>query len=428
MDKVIIEGKDFSFLYKDTENDGIHHFDFKIKEGEVILITGDSGCGKSTFIKCINGLIPEVTEGERKGQLIVFGREDLKIDELNYKIGSVFQNPRSQFFTTNTTAELVFPMENYGYSLEKMQDTLQNITEEFHISNLLDRDVFELSSGERQMLALAAAKVLNPKLILFDEPSANLDYCNSMKLREVIKKLKEKGVAVLVADHRFFYLNNLLDRIFLIDKGHLKIFEDEKVFKQSRYHTRSFELFNLDIPFRTLQKQDLVFELNSIGYQNILKDISLRFHKNEVVAILGNNGVGKTTLVRLISGLIKPTMGKVGKSDALYIMQDADFQLFGTSVQNELKLSTKDETLIERALKRMDLYELKDRHPSSLSGGQKQRLQIAIAMVSSNSLVLFDEPTSGLDLNSMKRVAREILDLKKEKAIAVISHDYEFIR
>ena len=127
MDEIIIEGRDFSFLYKESENDGIYHFNFEIKQGEVILVTGDSGCGKSTFLKCINGLIPEVTEGEIKGELIAFGKEGLKIDELNHRIGSVFQNPRSQFFTTNTTAEIVFPMENYGYSVEKMQDTLQKI-------------------------------------------------------------------------------------------------------------------------------------------------------------------------------------------------------------------------------------------------------------------------------------------------------------
>lgn len=157
MGEIMLEARDFSFIYQGSREDGIHNFNFRIEPGEVVLITGDSGCGKSTLIKCINGLIPEVTEGEIKGRLLVNGEEGLRIEELNYLIGSVFQNPRSQFFTTNTTAELVFPMENYGCSLEEMQNVLDHISEEFEISHLLGRDVFELSSGERQMLALAAS-------------------------------------------------------------------------------------------------------------------------------------------------------------------------------------------------------------------------------------------------------------------------------
>lgn len=428
MGEIMLEARDFSFIYQGSREDGIHNFNFRIEPGEVVLITGDSGCGKSTLIKCINGLIPEVTEGEIKGRLLVNGEEGLRIEELNYLIGSVFQNPRSQFFTTNTTAELVFPMENYGCSLEEMQNVLDHISEEFEISHLLGRDVFELSSGERQMLALAASQVLNPKLILFDEPSANLDYSNSMRLKQVILKLKEKGITVVVSDHRFFYLNDIIDKVFLIDKGYMRVFHSEEEFKAGEYHTRSFDLFDLKIPFRHSLKKELIFEMKDIGYKDILKKISLKFYKNEVVAVIGNNGVGKTTLARLISGLIKPTVGKIDKSDALYIMQDADFQLFGTSVYNELRISSDNEELIENTLKTLDLYELREKHPSSLSGGQKQRLQIAISIVSSNDLVIFDEPTSGLDVTSMNKVAQQILKLKEEKAIAVITHDYEFIR
>lgn len=428
MDEIMLEGKGFSFCYKDSKTDGIQDFNFRIQKGETVLITGDSGCGKSTFIKCVNGLIPEVIEGDFHGDLWVDGKQTLRIDERNHIIGSVFQNPRSQFFTTNTTAEIVFPMENYGCSVEEMNRALDSITEEFRIDNLLNRDVFELSSGERQVLALAASRVLNPKLILFDEPSANLDYCNAMKLKKVIRDFKKKGITVLVADHRFFYLNDLIDKVFLIRKGKLQIYNSEREFKESGYHTRSFDLFGMDIPFSNPDPKELVYEFEHIGYKDILKDVSMEFHKNEVTAIIGNNGVGKTTLARLISGVLKPTSGEMGNSKALYIMQDADFQLFGTSVYHELKLSSDDDALIERVLKFLDLYEFRQKHPSALSGGQKQRLQIAIAIVSSNDLVIFDEPTSGLDLTSMKRVSEQISELKKEKAIAVISHDYEFIR
>ena len=427
----MIRAEKLTFNYEES-NDGIKDIDFSVKSSEIILLAGDSGSGKSTLLKCLNGLIPETVEGSLEGNLYFGDKKysELKMFELNEKIGSVFQNPRSQFFTTNSTAELVFPMENYGYTKKLMDERLESLTEKFGLNPLLNRNIFEISSGERQLLALASAMALNQKAVIFDEPSANLDYGNAMKLGKIISGMKKTGITVIVADHRFYYLKGLIDRVFLIEDGRLSQFDSEEEFKKSKYDTRSFDLFALDLPVTEKSiNTEKIAGLKNVSYKNILTDISLELKKGEVSVLVGNNGVGKTTLAKLLCKTVKPDNGEVNVNELpFYIMQDPDFQLFGTSVYNELALVNDNEEAIAETLKYLGLYDYKDKHPFDLSGGQKQRLQIGMAMLCDKPLIIFDEPTSGLDIVSMKKVAREIVRLKENAAVLVISHDYEFIR
>ena len=427
----MIRAEKLTFNYEQS-NDGIKNIDFSIKNSEIILLAGDSGSGKSTLLKCLNGLIPETVEGNLEGNLYFEDKKYalLKMFELNEKIGSVFQNPRSQFFTTNSTAELVFPMENYGYTKKLMDERLETLTEKFGLHHLLNRNIFEISSGERQLLALASALALNQKAVIFDEPSANLDYGNAMKLGKIISGMKKSGITVIVADHRFYYLKGLIDRVFLVEDGRLSQFDSEEEFKKSKYDTRSFDLFDLDLPVpeKCINTEEIA-SLKNINYKSVLTDVSLELKKGEVSVLVGNNGVGKTTLAKLLCKTIKPDNGEVNVNEfPFYIMQDPDFQLFGTSVHNELVLVNDNEEAITETLKYLGLYDYKDKHPFDLSGGQKQRLQIGMAMLCDKPLIIFDEPTSGLDIVSMKKVAKEIVRLKENAAVLVISHDYEFIR
>ena len=427
----MIRAEKLTFNYEQSD-DGIKDIDFSVKDSEVILLAGDSGSGKSTLLKCLNGLIPETVEGNLEGNLYFEDKKysELRMFELNEKIGSVFQNPRSQFFTTNSTAELVFPMENYGYTKKLMDERLEVLTEKFGLHPLLNRNIFEISSGERQLLALASAMALNQKVVIFDEPSANLDYGNAMKLGKIISGMKKSGITVIVADHRFYYLKGLIDKVFLIEDGRLNRFDSEEEFKKSKYDTRSFDLFDLDLPVPEKSiNTEKIASLKNVSYKNVLTDISLELKKGEVSVLVGNNGVGKTTLAKLLCKTIKPDNGEVNINGLpFYIMQDPDFQLFGTSVYNELALVNDNEEAIAETLKYLGLYDYKDKHPFDLSGGQKQRLQIGMAMLCDKPLIIFDEPTSGLDIVSMKKVAREIVRLKENAAVLVISHDYEFIR
>ena len=429
----VMKADQLSFEYKDS-SEGIHDINFEINKGEVILLTGNSGCGKSTMLKCLNGLIPAITEGNLSGELSINDKNysTLKMHELNREIGSVFQNPRSQFFTDNTTSELVFPMENYGYSKEQMQQKLSELVKTFGLEKLMDKNIFLLSSGERQMVALASALTMDQEVVLFDEPSANLDYGNAMKLGQIISWLKDRGISVIIADHRFYYLNGIIDRVFFMDKGKFHIYDSEEAFKKSGYDTRSFDIFSLDVPFiENLpdSEKSVCASIENAGWKNILKNVNFQLKKGEVTVLVGNNGAGKTTLAKLLCKSIKPDSGSIKTKDLpFFIMQDPDYQLFGTSAENELSLVRKDHAKIHKTLEYLGLAEYKDAHPFELSGGQKQRLQIGMAMLCDRELIIFDEPTSGLDVASMQKVSKEVISLRQNAGVLVISHDYEFIR
>ncbi len=430
----LMSAKNYSFKYRGEDIKAISDINFSIDEGEIILIAGDSGSGKSTFLKSLNGLIPAIVEGKIEGNRYLEGKDFDKIPiyDISRVIGSVFQNPRSQFFTLDSSSELAFPMENYGFSREKMLERIEEIKEYLPIHDLMDRQILSLSNGQRQLLALATSLVLSPKILLFDEPSANLDYGNAMGLRGILTMLKAMGKTVLIADHRFFYLNNLLDRVFLIRNNTIETFDNEEVFKTSDYNTRSFELFNMDIPFRKkTEKGEAVLLIEDISKLPVLRNISLALYRNEIATIVGENGVGKTTLAKILTGSISYDKGRLSNDELpFYVMQDADYQLFGTSVENEVEIGNEGLDIQDkkRVLTELDIWKYRNTHPFDLSGGEKQRLQIAMAALNKAKLIIFDEPTSGLDVKSMNSVVRQINELSETKSILIISHDYEFIR
>ncbi|MGX7112696.1 ABC transporter ATP-binding protein [Gemella cuniculi] len=423
------EFSNVNFAYEDGR-EVLKNTNLSVNSGEIALIVGDSGSGKSTLLNILNGMIPEVIEGRLDGKVYIEEKENLKIYERNLVLGNVFQNPRSQFFTNNTTAELVFAMENYAFSFEEMKKRLEGVVAKFNVKNLLERNIFELSSGQRQLLALLTVLIMKPNAVVFDEPSANLDYGNAMRLRKQILDLKKEGRAIIVADHRYYYLEGIIDKVFLIKDKTVIEFKTEEDFENSDYGKRVFKLFTHNFEVREVaKKENATVCLNNVTYKDILKNISATFNKGEVTTIVGVNGAGKTTLARIISGLIKVDKGSVSvKEKVFYIMQDADFQLFGASVLKELEITSKNSIKNEKALKLLELWHLKDKHPQTLSGGEKQRLQLAISLVSEAKIIIFDEPTSGLDKNSMERVLNLLKILKEEKTLIVISHDYEFIR
>ena len=460
MEDVVIDFDNVSFSYGTQSQGSLSNINFKIKEGEFILLTGQSGSGKSTITRLINGLIPHFFEGVLTGTVKVLGSDikSLTPGEMGKSIASIFQNPRSQFFTTNSTNEAAFALENYGIDRDEMIDRVNCSFHDFEAENLMDRDMFSLSSGEKQKIAIIAAKALNPKIYVFDEPSANLDIQSIIKLKKIMKILKKQGHTIIVSEHRLFYLKDLIDKCFIMKDG-----EIDRQLNQNdignlnetdleAYKLRTFNLSNIKYALKNntfISKQQSDFKVENLSFSYnannpILNNCNLEGNFGETIAIIGHNGNGKTTFGKIISGLLKTKNGRFfidGKlknqkqlhKSVYFVMQDADYQLYSDSVVSELMLSSgeddKDNTeKIENVMSLLNISSFRNRHPQSLSGGQKQRVTIAAAMTSNKNIIVFDEPTSGLDYKNMKGASKAINILRERGTlIFVISHDLEFL-
>lgn len=453
----MITFENFSFRYEERSEFTLKDINLTVQTGELILLTGRSGCGKTTLIRSLNGLIPHFYPGEIKGSISLDGQSllELKPSELAGKVGTVFQDPRSQFFMTDTTRELAFGCENMGFSREKTIDRIAKSVTDLKLSDYLNRSIFGLSSGEKQQIAIGSVYALLPKVYIFDEPSANLDYDATKRLAEIMKRLKQDGYTILVVEHRFYYLRELIDRAFLIQEGRIEQKFTREQFcmmpdktripygLRTAWPERDAKEYRAKLAFRE-SGNVLKVEGLSFAYKkepDILRNISFEAHEGDVIGILGHNGAGKTTLLSIMTGLLKEKSGAIcynGKklsprqrrNLSYLVMQDTDYQLFASSVEEELSLGIKNDCA-DKVMETLDALELsayRECHPASLSGGQKQRVTIGAAIVKDSPVIYFDEPTSGLDYDSMVRVSRLIGQLASAGVIIfVVSHDFEFI-
>ncbi len=449
--------KDVSYKYnKNLKLDNLSDINLEAKRGECVLFCGRSGSGKTTVSKLINSLIPNYYEnGELSGEIIVDGvnTKDSQIYEVSRVVSSVFQNPKTQFFNINTTSELLFYLENRGVKREVMKKKLEEVSELFGIDYLLNRDIFELSGGEKQIIAVAAAYASSTDIILLDEPSSNLDEKNTKLIGEILKKIKEKGKTIIIFEHRFYYIKEIIDRVYYLDDGKVKGLYSKVDFFSISDEKRK-ELGLRAIEFENLKKEDcedkisaselLIEKINHRfkGQKRALNIIDKRFDFGSIVGIYGHNGVGKSTFIRILMGLEKSINTKISIDSKVYssrkrlnisylLMQDVNHQLFTDSVKTEVSLG-KDKNIkneeVDEVLKTLNIYDLKDKHPMSLSGGQKQRVAIASALLSGAKIICFDEPTSGMDYDNMMRISKLIKErVKNDTIFFVISHDHEFL-
>jgi len=450
-----IELKNVNFSYPDTKVGTLNDINLSIKKGEFVLLAGESGCGKTTITRIINGLIPGFYGGNLLGEALINGKKvsEYKSYELAKVVGSVFQNPRTQFFNADTDSEIAFGLENAGEAAKTINDTLGKVTKDLNIEALRDRDIFKLSGGEKQKIAFASVYAMNPDVFLLDEPSANLDTKGIEGLKECLLKIKKFGKTVIIAEHRLYYLYNLVDRVIYLKDGKIEkeISGDEfRAMDKSTLNTmnlRSNRYIENKIDdgkaYENKENAGLNIKNLSVEYKKriVFKNVNMDFVPGKVYCITGQNGAGKSTLLRSICGLLKVSEGeilinglKANKKDlikkAFMVMQDVNYQLFSDSVLNECTLGVKgfNSEKVEDTLKEMGLIEYKDRHPNTLSGGQKQRLAIAVSLMMEKDILLFDEPTSGLDYGNMLLCAEFIKRLaKKGKIIIVVTHDEEFM-
>jgi len=486
----MIEFKDFSFYYPNCEIPSLDKINVMIDEGEFLVITGPSGGGKSTFLRSINGLIPNFYGGKISGEVLVKGKNVSKTptNQMSESVGMVFQDPENQLVSNQVEREIAFGMENLCFPKEIMKKRIEESLDAVNISRLRDKTIHELSGGQKQKVAIASALATHPEILLLDEPTSELDPGSAESVLNVIEKINDElGLTIILVEHRLERVIHHVDRMLMIDSG--KILYDGSPRKLKSNNVKDWkvgmppvtrlamnfqkEIVNNGIPLtvkeaRLSLKEVLTNPKNTVawekkesskrvtlsmdkvffsydGEKDVLKDISFNVFEGDMIALMGKNASGKTTLVKLMNGLIKPRKGKIllfGKKISDYpleeliqkvgiVFQDPNLHLFNDTVQKEVEFVLRnlkvDENLIKKKtegiLKYFKIYQYKNSYPHDLSGGERQRVALASVLVSDPEILILDEPTRGMDYY----LKRELISYLREKAktVIMITHDIE---
>ncbi|OWV23173.1 ABC transporter [Fibrobacter sp. UWB2] len=449
--------KNISFSYSDSLDDAIlKNLNLEIRSGECVVLAGESGCGKTTISKLINGLIPHYHSGTMDGDVLLGEKNtaDMTLAEISRVVGSVFQNPRSQFFNIDTDCELAFGCENLGMDPEEIKQRMENVVQEFHLEHLLGRSIFNLSGGEKQKIACASVSATGPEIFVLDEPSANLDLKTIADLKEIVSRWKKAGKTVVIVEHRLYYLRDVADRICYVKDGQIAYewtpaeLEAKGAEYASSLGLRCMNLEMLNSVCHPGAEGDRIHYLScsQLRQSIIFNNLTFSYHRKhpildidrlelpcgQITALVGHNGAGKSTLAQVLCGLLGSWHQKraARKRGAYLIMQDVNHQFFTESVLDEVLLGMKpqNEKLALEILDGLNLKQYTENHPMALSGGQKQRVAVASGISSGSEIVVFDEPTSGLDYRQMLAVSATLKKLAASgKTLLVITHDPEFI-
>ena len=450
----MISFQNVTYSYQESgEPKSLDSINLEVKDGECILLCGKSGCGKTTITRLLNGMIPNFYEGKLQGTVMVDGKNlfDLPMYEISKRVGSVFQNPRTQFYTVNTTSEIAFGCENLGMEPQEIAERVKQTAKDLQIEYLLNRNIFNLSGGEKQIIAFASIYAMSPQIYVLDEPSSNLDIQAIEKMRKILSLLKQQSKTVIIAEHRTYYLKDLIDRAIYMEDGKVvgeyTMAELARLTYEERVNSgiRTVDLLSYPITAHHARSSSHIIELKDIhcfyGQTEALSIPKLSIPSGRITAIIGTNGAGKSTFVSCMCGLMKKTKGTFlldGKKqsakervrDSYLVMQEVNHQLFSDSVREEIVLGSGEssENSLQEIMTALDISALSERHPMTLSGGQKQRVIIASAMFCGKKILYFDEPTSGLDFSHMIQTCQLLKQLQKEDVfLFIITHDYELI-
>ena len=431
-----------SFQYRTRPDKAIENISFELKPGEMLLIAGSSGCGKSTLARCINGLIPRSYGGKREGEVRLHGKDvaTIPLAEVSQIVGTLLQDPERQIVASNVYNEIAFGPENLGLPRDDVMERVALAMQRLGLEYLRERETFSLSGGEKQKVALAGVLAMNPSILLLDEPLASLDPASAYEALDVFRSLADEGKTVVLIEHRVEdAIAARPDRLMYMEDGQVKYLGpitslpkeiDHKQVKLpapwvvERVKERKEVVETVSKPEVPERGETLVsFENVAFRYADdlpyVLKDVNLKIRHGDLIAVLGRNGVGKSTLIKHAIGLLKPTEGTVfveGKDTREmsvaqiarvlgFVFQSPTHMLYAPTVQEELEFGPKNlkfeeadiELAVKESLDTVNLNGLEEYPPLGLSFGQQKRTTIAAVLAMRSKIMVMDEPTAGQD-------------------------------
>ncbi len=473
----MIEFMGVNYRYPGSHQDALANISLTIDEGQFVLLAGPSGGGKSTLLRTMNGLVPHLSGGKFGGRVLVNGHDTTVYGPrvLSRVTGFVFQDPDAQAVAATVEDEIAFSMEQMGVPRTTMRLRVEEMLDLLGLAHLRTREVTTLSGGERQRVAVAGAMALQPRILVLDEPTSQLDPWGADDLIAALQRLNEDlGLTIVVAEHRLDRLLPAADRLMWLENGAIRLdgrpcdvaaelpgtslppaiaLADSLgkrplplTIKDARLVLRDWSPPGIP-PVEAPSNTRTVIELSAVsfskGRSQILNQIDFAAGAGEVVALMGRNGSGKTTLLRTIFGFVKPTSGAVRVLDlnmattsaaelgklAAYLPQRSSSVLFNETIRAEIDFTCQHRGSDARRnslIEILGLAELLDKDPRDLSEGQRLRAALAAILVGDPKLVLLDEPTRGLDGEQRARLVDLIRLMRDDGACVVLStHDVE---
>ena len=433
-----IELKNVNFSY-DGKTRILENVNIALNYGEVNLVSGHSGEGKSTLLYIISGIIPNITDGKLSGEVLLNGEEikGKRLGEVCRKVGVVLQNADEQIIQKTVEDEIAFGCENLAFSPEKISKQIDTVCRLMKLDQSWQSR--KLSGGQKQRLITASTLAMGQKIVILDEPLANLDTAGAEMLMSTLKSLAKAGYCIIVIEHRLDVVLPFVDKVFHVgNKSVNKITDRENYLKeQSTEIEDACSTFSGTLPVFSLS--DVAF---SVKERDILNGVSFDILKGSRAVLLGENGCGKTTLLRLISRLEKPTRGvimqniddkfgqKNKQSKKWYqkvgvVYQNPDYQLFMPTVEKEIKFGAKSHEYADEIAEKFGVKQLYARHPQSLSEGQKRRVSIAAVVATDPEVLILDEPTVGQDYKGLCEMVEVLNRIHEEthNTMITVTHD-----
>ena len=430
---IAIRLKEVSFKYDGAKENVLENINLTVEYGETVLLSGVSGEGKSTLLSIINGVIPFVNSGEFSGSVEIDGKDvtKLKISERSKLIGTVLQNADEQIIYDLVNEEVAFGCENLNITCEEIDRRIERFTTLMQIEK--NAKTKTLSGGQKQRLITASTLAMEQKIIILDEPLANLDTHTAHILLKALRNLANSGYAVLIVEHRLDVVKNYIDKVMRIENKQLFTGTDINDLNSG---IKTIPHADGSLPGEVLIKGEKLFF--AAGDRNIIDGLDIEIRAGERIVLLGENGCGKTTLMRMLARLNKPNDGALSQtitkskkanskwfSKVGYVYQNPTYQLFMPTLLSEISFKAKSEETAREMINAFGLSGLEQRHPQSLSEGQKRRASIAAVCASEPTVLFLDEPTVGQDYKNLCKTVETVNKINKNlgTAIVTVTHD-----